>query len=93
MIAIIGAMEEETTALKEQMEDPVITKRAGRTFYRGKLKGADTVVVTAGVGKVNAASCTQQVIDLVRDAAFAADRRYRDRGQRGAARCGHNGFR
>ena len=64
MIAIIGAMEEETTALKEQMEDPVITKRAGRTFYRGKLKGTDTVVVTAGVGKVNAASCAQQIIDL-----------------------------
>ena len=39
MIGIIGAMEEEVTALKEEMQDAVITEHASMTFYKGKLCG------------------------------------------------------
>ena len=63
MIGIIGAMEEEVTALKEEMQDAVITEHASMTFYKGKLCGKDAVVVRSGIGKVNAAVCAQILID------------------------------
>ena len=64
MIAIIGAMEEEVRGLHEQMDRAECIEKAGCTFFRGTLFGRDAVVVSSGVGKVNAASCTQMVIDL-----------------------------
>ena len=63
MIGIIGAMEEEVAELKEMLEDPVSEERCGLTFVRGRLSGQDAVVVRAGIGKVNAAACTQLLID------------------------------
>ena len=63
MIGIIGAMEEEVAALKEEMQDAVITEHASMTFYKGKLCGKDAVVVRSGIGKVNAAVCAQILID------------------------------
>ncbi|SFQ06779.1 adenosylhomocysteine nucleosidase [Lachnospiraceae bacterium XBB1006] len=63
MIGIIGAMDVEVAKLKEQMSDVVITKKAGREYVKGMLNGAEVVVVRAGVGKVNAAGCTQCLID------------------------------
>lgn len=63
MIGIIGAMEEEVQALKDEMEDAVVKKFAGMTFYEGKLCGKETVVVQSGIGKVNAAICTQVLAD------------------------------
>ena len=32
-------------------------------FYKGKLKGKDVVIVRSGIGKVNAAICTQILVD------------------------------
>ncbi len=63
MLGIIGAMDTEVAKLKEVMEDVNITKAASMEFYEGKLNGARAVVVKAGVGKVNAACCTQTLID------------------------------
>ncbi len=63
MLGIIGAMDTEVAKLKEMMEDVKITKAASMEFYEGKLNGAQAVVVRAGVGKVNAACCTQALID------------------------------
>ncbi len=63
-LGIIGAMEEEVARIKEAMTDVTITERASLTFYEGRLQGLSVVVVRSGIGKVNAAICTQQLIDL-----------------------------
>ena len=62
-IGIIGAMEEEVRGLRKKMTDKIKTKRAGMIFCCGKLSDRDVVVVRSGVGKVNAAVCTQILID------------------------------
>lgn len=59
MIGIIGAMEEEVAALKEDMEIQEIVETASMEFCRGTLCGQEVVVVRSGVGKVNAAICCQ----------------------------------
>ncbi|MGN0170010.1 MAG: 5'-methylthioadenosine/adenosylhomocysteine nucleosidase [Lachnospiraceae bacterium] len=63
MIGVIGAMDVEVARLKEQMDQVTILHKAGMEFYRGILNGNEVVVVQAGVGKVNAACCTQCLID------------------------------
>ena len=56
-------MDQEVAKLKEMMTEVEITKAASMKFYKGKLNGTEAVVVRAGVGKVNAACCTQALID------------------------------
>lgn len=63
MLAIIGAMEEEVQLFKEQMTNVEIVKKAGMEFYLGSLYGKDLVLVRCGIGKVNAAICTQVLVD------------------------------
>lgn len=63
MLGIIGAMDEEVAKLKDAMTDVTVKKLASMEFYEGKLNGTEAVVVRAGVGKVNAACCTQTMID------------------------------
>ena len=63
MLGIIGAMDAEVAKLKELMTDVDVVKAASMEFYKGKLNGAEAVVVRAGIGKVNAACCTQVMID------------------------------
>ena len=62
-LGIIGAMQQEVETLLEHMEDQTAETRAGSTFYQGKLSGLDVVVVQCGIGKVNAAVCTQILCD------------------------------
>ena len=62
-IGIIGAMEVEVEKLKERMQDVEITRKASMEFYAGILEGKNVVVVRSGIGKVNAAVCTQILID------------------------------
>lgn len=64
VVGIIGAMSEEVAILKEKMEEVSITKKAGMEFYSGKLEGKQVVVVMSGIGKVNAAVCTQILADI-----------------------------
>lgn len=63
MLGIIGAMDTEVAKLKELMTEVTVTKKASMEFYQGNLNGAAAVVVRAGIGKVNAACCTQTLID------------------------------
>lgn len=63
MIGIIGAMDEEVAKIREKMADVSVEPKAGMEFYQGKLEGAEAVVVRSGIGKVNAAVCTQILID------------------------------
>lgn len=63
MLGIIGAMEEETEQLYDMMADENIVVIAGMNFHKGKIKGKDVVVVRSGVGKVNAAICSQILVD------------------------------
>ena len=63
-IGIIGAMEEEVAALKEKMTIEEVRTTAGMEFCRGICEGQQVVVVRSGIGKVNAAVCTQILCDL-----------------------------
>ena len=59
MIGIIGAMDEEVAQIVEVMQVERKENKACMTFMAGKLNGKDVVVVRSGIGKVNAAICTQ----------------------------------
>ncbi|MGI6108649.1 MAG: 5'-methylthioadenosine/adenosylhomocysteine nucleosidase [Eubacteriaceae bacterium] len=66
MIGIIAALDIEARSLKERMEDTSVSSYAGMQFFKGKIFRKDIVVVQSGVGKVNAAACTQILIDKFR---------------------------
>lgn len=63
-IGIIGAMELEVEQLKKEMAVSAVTKKAGMDFFEGILNEASVVVVRCGIGKVNAALCTQILADM-----------------------------
>lgn len=62
-VGIIGAMEEEVISLKRKMTVQNTKDIAGMTFYEGTLSETKVIVVRCGIGKVNAAICTQVLID------------------------------
>ncbi|MFC4598804.1 5'-methylthioadenosine/adenosylhomocysteine nucleosidase [Cohnella hongkongensis] len=62
-IGIIGAMQEEIELLLAHMEDKQTESRAGISYHRGVFHGKKVVLTRSGVGKVNAAVCTQILID------------------------------
>ena len=62
-IGIIGAMEEEVSILKDEMAIEETVNHAGMVFCKGSLCGRDVVIVRSGIGKVNAAVCTQVLVD------------------------------
>lgn len=64
MLGIIGAMEVEVAALKQDMQDTKVIEKAGMKFYQGKLSDKNVVVVKSGIGKVNAGICTQILADI-----------------------------
>ena len=61
---IIGAMDIEVEQLKKDMIVGREVKKAGMNFCEGVLNEQEIVVVRSGVGKVNAAVCTQILIDV-----------------------------
>ena len=63
-IGIIGAMEEEVNIIKNLMQNAAIKTVASMDFYEGTIEGKQVVVVRSGIGKVNAAICTQILADL-----------------------------
>ncbi|PTM59962.1 5'-methylthioadenosine/adenosylhomocysteine nucleosidase [Desmospora activa] len=62
-IGIIGAMEEEIALFLKEMEQERTEEHAGISFYIGRLVDRSVVICRSGVGKVNAAVCTQVLID------------------------------
>ena len=63
MLGIIGAMDEEVESLLQEMKEYKETKKAGMSFFNGKLCGKDVILVKSGIGNVNMAMCTQILID------------------------------
>lgn len=63
MIGIIGAMEEEITALISKMEMEEVKQIKNLKFYIGFIDFKRIIVARCGIGKVNAAICTQIMID------------------------------
>ena len=62
MIGIIGAMELEMKKIRSLMEESKCVTVGCTDFYEGKLHGVDVVAAVCGVGKVNAALCTQAML-------------------------------
>lgn len=62
VIGIISAMSEELELLLNDMSVEEKTVKANMTFHKGKVWGKDVVAVVSGIGKVNAAVCTQILI-------------------------------
>lgn len=62
MIGIIGAMESEVKAIYQKMTSKQEIKLCDLIFYKGFINEKEIVVVKCGVGKVNAALCTQVLI-------------------------------
>ncbi len=60
---IIGAMDCEVDKLKSKLTDIKEIKKGELLINTGKLHGHNVIVVKSGVGKVNAALCTQYIID------------------------------
>ena len=63
-IGIIGAMDEEVRKVKAAMNNIQVKTIATMEFYKGKIENKDVIVVRSGIGKVNAAICTQILIDV-----------------------------
>lgn len=55
MIAIIGAMQEETEILTARIEAAQLSQSGGFNFVSGRLAGKEVVLLQCGIGKVNAA--------------------------------------
>lgn len=64
MLGIIGAMDEEVAKIKKHMEQVEERTIASMNFLKGTVKGHPVVVVRSGIGKVNAAICTQILADV-----------------------------
>jgi adenosylhomocysteine nucleosidase len=63
-IGIIGAMELEVAALKDKMEIRNVFTKASMEFLEGTLNGTEVIITRSGVGKTNAALCSQILADL-----------------------------
>ncbi len=63
VIGIIGAMDEEVSILLEEMKVENKIEKANMVFNTGIFFDKKIVVVKCGIGKVNAAICTQILID------------------------------
>ncbi len=61
-VGIIGALNYEVNLLIERMDSVRQNIRAGVSYHSGMLNGKSVVVAVSGVGKVNAALCTQIMI-------------------------------
>lgn len=62
-IGLIGAMDEEIQLFLSGIVDVRKTVKAGIVFYEGHFRKNRIVLCKSGVGKVNAAVCTQILID------------------------------
>lgn len=63
MIGIIGAMDIEILAVQKRIEDAVSAEYAGCSFVCGHIDGVMVCAARCNPGKVNAAVCTQIMID------------------------------
>lgn len=64
ILGIIGAEQQEIDLLLDLLVQEQTVDKAGCRFFCGTIHGYPVVIVKAGIGKVNAAACTQMLIDL-----------------------------
>ena len=64
MLALMGAMEEEVTLLRDEMTITDQAVHAGISVFKGTFQGVPMALAQCGIGKVNATICTQMLIDL-----------------------------
>lgn len=62
-VAIIGAMEEEVTILRDKIENRQETVIAGCEYSTGTISGVEVVLLKSGIGKVNAALSTAILLE------------------------------
>ena len=62
-LALVGAMQEELSAVLALMQDASCETVAGRQFWRGQLNGHAVVAVLSGIGKVAAAMTATVLIE------------------------------
>lgn len=62
VLGIISAMEEELEPILQEMDIETKDEKSSMTFYKGTFKGKQLVAVVSGIGKVNAAVCSQILI-------------------------------
>ena len=62
-IAIIGAMPSELADIRNTLQNPEIKHFSGFDFYINEYKGNKIINACCGIAKVNAAVCTQVLID------------------------------
>ncbi|OZI13119.1 5'-methylthioadenosine/S-adenosylhomocysteine nucleosidase [Bacillaceae bacterium SAS-127] len=61
-IAIIGAMEEEVTILRDHIDVKQVETIANSEYTTGTMNGAEVVLLRSGIGKVNAAMTTSVLL-------------------------------
>ncbi len=64
LIGVIGAMEEEVTYLRDQLDNRKDQTIGGYEFYQGKLAGQEVILSKSGIGKVNAAIATTLMLQV-----------------------------
>ncbi|PRS38656.1 5'-methylthioadenosine/S-adenosylhomocysteine nucleosidase [Bacillus sp. NMCC4] len=62
-IAVIGAMEEEVTILRDQLKNATQESIAGCEFTTGVYEDKEVILLKSGIGKVNAAVSTTLLLD------------------------------
>lgn len=62
-IAIIGAMEEEVTIIREKLENRQTEVVANSEFTSGSYDGKEIILLKSGIGKVNAAMTTAILLE------------------------------
>lgn len=62
-VGIIGAMEQEVTLLRDQIENRQTIQRAGCEIYTGQIGGVEVALLKSGIGKVSAAMGTTLLLE------------------------------
>lgn len=63
-VAVIGAMDVEVTGLRERLQDvQAVPNSLGISLWSGACGGTPVLLAQCGIGKVNAALCTQYLVD------------------------------
>ena len=63
-ISIIVAMDKELVQLRSLLDDSTVERRNKKDFILGKINGKDIILQKCGIGKVNSAIGTVEMIDI-----------------------------
>lgn len=66
MVAILAAMTEEISILKDALLKPVSHAIGDQVYYSGELSGREVVLMQSGIGRVNAAMTTSLLLQAAK---------------------------